>query len=96
MDLPKDLPTSAFLQPSSKDELIMLLKRKWEDKFHENFQLKREIKQLKEQLDKLKSLSKKLVKMFPEKIEEDEEYFDIPAYVIDEMKELLKEGKDDT
>ena len=45
---------------------------------------------LKKENSKLKNLGRKVVLCFPDEIPEDEAKFDIPAYIIEELKQALK------
>lgn len=47
--------------------------------------------ELEEELKNLKSAAKKVVMCFPEDISEDTQEFNIPAYIINELREAIKE-----
>lgn len=43
-----------------------------------------------DELEKVKSAAKKLVRCFPKRIKGKEQKFDIPRYIIDELEQALK------
>jgi len=51
--------------------------------------------ELLEELSSLRAVAKKVIDCFPERIEEDEK-FNIPAYIIEELREALKERNNET